>query len=338
MPLVSAIKKATKQIDITIFRFDLKELQRALETAVTRGVKVHALIASTSGGGQKRLRKLELELLNAGVTVSRTDDDLRRYHYKILLIDRETLYTLGFNYTRLDIEKSRTMAVATKNKAIVAEASKLFDADVARQPYTANHDNFLVSPENARTGLARFIKSAKKQLLIYDMKVSDRQMVKLLQERVKAGVDVRIIGKVGKKSEGLNGREDARHAAAPPRDAPRRSGDVSRQHESARARARQAPRGRHHRQGTGGRQTIPGGLRGRLGEDRKRKESSRKRSSKTKSRSRPRRLLVHKAAEAPEDAHAFAAPETHIHPSERSPFPHVAEAESCISAEIAEEL
>ena len=203
LPLVSAIKKATKEIGITIFRFDLKELQRALESAVTRGVKVHALIASTSGGGQRRLRKLELELLNAGVTVSRTDDDLRRYHYKILLIDRETLYTQGFNYTRLDIEKSRTMAVATKNKAIVAEAIKLFEADVSRQPYTANHDNFLVSPENARTGLARFIKSAKKQLLIYDMKVSDRQMLKLLQDRVKAGVDVRIIGKIGKRGEGL---------------------------------------------------------------------------------------------------------------------------------------
>ena len=41
-PLVVAIKKATKQIEITIFRFDVKELQRALEGAVTRGVKVHA--------------------------------------------------------------------------------------------------------------------------------------------------------------------------------------------------------------------------------------------------------------------------------------------------------
>jgi phosphatidylserine/phosphatidylglycerophosphate/cardiolipin synthase-like enzyme len=203
VPLVAAIKKATKQIDITIFRFDLRELQRALESAVTRGVKVHALIAHTSGGGQKRLRKLELELLNAGVTVSRTDDDLRRYHYKMLLVDRDTLYTQGFNYTRLDIEKSRSMAVATKNKSMVSEAMKLFEADATRQPYTANNDNFLVSPENARIGLARFIKSAKKELLIYDMKVSDRQMIKLLQDRVKAGVDVRILGKLGKRAEGL---------------------------------------------------------------------------------------------------------------------------------------
>jgi phosphatidylserine/phosphatidylglycerophosphate/cardiolipin synthase-like enzyme len=203
-PLVVAIKKATRQIEITIFRFDLKELQKALETAVTRGVKVHALIAHTTGGGAKRLRKLELDLLAAGVTVSRTDDHLVRYHNKMLMVDCETLYTLGFNFTRLDIEKSRTMGVATKNKVVVAEASKLFEADSTRQPYTANCDSFLVSPENARTGLAKFIKSAKKELLIYDMKISDRQMLKLLQERAKAGVDVRIIGKVGKKGEGLN--------------------------------------------------------------------------------------------------------------------------------------
>jgi cardiolipin synthase len=202
-PLIVAIKKATKQIEITIFRFDLRELQRALEGAVTRGVKVHALIAHTSGGGQKRLRRLELEMLNAGVTVSRTDNDLLRYHYKMLLIDCETLFTQAFNYTRLDIEKSSSLGLGTKNKAIVSEARKLFEADSTRQPYTANHDNFLVSPENARTRLSQFIKSAKKELLIYDVKVSDRQMIKLLQERVKAGVDVRIIGRVSKKGEGL---------------------------------------------------------------------------------------------------------------------------------------
>jgi cardiolipin synthase A/B len=202
-PLVVAIKKATRQMEVTIFRFDLRELQKALESAVTRGVRVHALIAHTTGGGAKRLRKLELDLLSAGVTVSRTDDDLLRYHNKMLLVDGETLYTLGFNFTRLDVEKSRSFGVATKNKQIVAEAIKLIEADSARQPYTANCDSFLVSPENARTGLSRLIKSAKRELLIYDMKISDRQMIKLLQDRVKAGVDVRIIGKVGKKGEGL---------------------------------------------------------------------------------------------------------------------------------------
>jgi phosphatidylserine/phosphatidylglycerophosphate/cardiolipin synthase-like enzyme len=202
-PLIVAIKKATKTIHVTIFRFDLKELQKALESAVTRGVKVHALIAHTTGSGGKSLRKLEMELLEAGVTVSRTDDDLVRYHNKMILIDHEVLHTLGFNFARIDIEKSRSMGVATRNPRAVAEAEKLFEADSTRQPYTAGHECFLVSPENSRTGLAKLIKSAKKELLIYDMKISDRHMLKLLQERVKAGVDVRVIGKVSKKGEGL---------------------------------------------------------------------------------------------------------------------------------------
>ena len=206
-PLIVAIKKATKTIHVTIFRFDIRELQKALESAVTRGVKVHALIAHTTGSGGKRLRKLEMELLDAGVTVSRTDDDLVRYHNKMILIDHEVLYTLGFNFARLDIEKSRSMGVATRNPRAVAEAEKLFEADSTRQPYTAGYDGFVVSPENSRTGLAKLIKSAKKELLIYDMKISDRQMLKLLYDRVKAGVDVRVIGKVSKKGEGLKAQK-----------------------------------------------------------------------------------------------------------------------------------
>lgn len=201
--LIAAIKKATKTIEITIFRFGLKELQKALESAVARGVKVHALIAQKTGGGDKRLRKLEMELLAAGVTVSRTDDDLVRYHNKMIMIDREILYALGFNFTRLDIAKSRSMGVVTKDNRLVAEAIKLFEADSARQPYVPGCDCFLVSPENARTELAKFIKGATKELLIYDMEISDPQMIKLLQECDKGGVDVRIIGKVTQKKDGL---------------------------------------------------------------------------------------------------------------------------------------
>ena len=204
VPLVAAIKKATKQIDVTIFRFDLRELQRALESAVTRGVKVHALIAHTSGGGQKRLRKLELELLNAGVTVSRTDDELRA----IPLQDaahrpRDALHArLQLHPARYRKEPAR-WRWRPRTSPWCRKRSSCSRRTRRDSPTRPNNDSFLVSPENARTGLARFIKSAKKELLIYDMKVSDRQMIKLLQDRVKAGVDVRILGKVGKRAEGL---------------------------------------------------------------------------------------------------------------------------------------
>jgi cardiolipin synthase len=202
-PLISAIKRATKRVEIVIFRFNIKELQKALEAAVVRGVQVHALIASVNRGGEKRLRKLELELLAAGLTVTRTDIDLVRYHGKMMIIDRETLYVLGFNYTKLDVTKSRSFAVSTRHPRLVQEAAKLFEADAARQPFTPSVASFVVSPENSRASLSKLIKSARKQLLIYDMKFSDKQMLTLLRERAKAGVEVRLLGKLGKDVEGV---------------------------------------------------------------------------------------------------------------------------------------
>jgi len=86
-PLLKAVRKARKTIDIVIFRFDRVELEKALEAAVARGVVVRALIAHTNRGGEKSLRRLELRLLNAGVTVSRTADDLPRYHGKLFVGD-----------------------------------------------------------------------------------------------------------------------------------------------------------------------------------------------------------------------------------------------------------
>ena len=44
--------------------------------------------------------------------------------------------------------------------------------------------------------LGTFLKRAKKELLIYDPKISDKEMLRILQERAKAGVEIKVIGKV----------------------------------------------------------------------------------------------------------------------------------------------
>ena len=196
-PLLNAINSAEKQLDLIIFRFDLKDVEKAIEAAVGRGVNVRALIAHTHSGPDKRLRQIEQRMLDKGVTVTRSGDDFVRYHGKVLIRDREELHVYGFNYTLVDL-KSRSFGVVTRDRKLVQEALRLFEADSARQEYDPEADGLVVSPENAREQLATFIKKARKSLVIYDPKVSDVPMIKLLQLRAKAGVDVRIIGKVGK--------------------------------------------------------------------------------------------------------------------------------------------
>ena len=195
-PLLKAIKKAKKSIEIVIFRFDQADVEHALEDAAERGVFVHALIAFTNRGGEKNLRKLEMRFLEKGITVARTADDLVRYHGKMMLVDGEELFLLTYNFTHLDTGRSRSFGIVTKNHDVVQEASRLFECDTKRQAFTSRCDKLVVSPVNSRKALARFIQGAKSELLIYDVDVADKEMVRILEERRQAGVKVRIIGHV----------------------------------------------------------------------------------------------------------------------------------------------
>jgi cardiolipin synthase len=206
-PLLKAIGRAREQIAIVVFRFDQRDLEKALEAAVRRGVQVRALIAHTNHDGEKQLRQLEQRWLGAGMTVTRTGDDLVRYHDKLMIVDNESLYVLGFNYTHVDMARSRSFGLMTKHRHVLREAAALFDADVTRQPYKPGHKQFIVSPVNARERLAALIGASRRRLLIYDPKLTDRSMIQLLRERSQQGVKVRIIGRIGLRGAGLEARD-----------------------------------------------------------------------------------------------------------------------------------
>ena len=117
-PIVRAIRRAKKSIDVLIFRLDVEEVAAALAEAVARGVVVRALTAHTNRGGTKRLRKLEARFLECGVTVSQTADDLVRYHGKMMIVDGRTLHLYGFNFTWLDMcVRNRLALTAISNDA-----------------------------------------------------------------------------------------------------------------------------------------------------------------------------------------------------------------------------
>ena len=206
-PVLAALRSAKKSIHILVFRLDRSEVEKALVEAAGRGVSVHALIAYTNRGGDKNLRRFEMRLLERGVTVTRTADDLVRYHGKMFLIDEKELYLLSFNYTHLDITVSRSFALVISRRDLVEEALRLFDCDSRRTPYKNRCADLVVSPVNARERLTEFIAGAKKQLLLYEMKISDGEFIQLLNEKISEGVDVRVIGRAASKDATLPSRK-----------------------------------------------------------------------------------------------------------------------------------
>ena len=204
-PLVQAIKRAKRTIDLTIFRLDRKGVADALAAAVQRGVRVRALVAHTNRGGEARLRQLEQHLLGLGLMVSRTAGDLVKYHGKFMVID-DTLHVLGFNLTKNDTAR-RSFAIQSRNRRAVKDALSLFECDVTKQPYSgAKTSPLVVSPETSRAALRQFIRGARKELAIYDSRLDDVELSKLLTEKAAAGVRVRVIGKASRLKDAASVR------------------------------------------------------------------------------------------------------------------------------------
>ena len=122
----------------------------------------------------------------------------------MMIVDRRTLFLLSFNFVHLDIDHSRGFGLVSTNSKVVQEAIRLFDADLNRQTYTGGLKAFIVSPvECPQASFRPSSRRRSKQLLIYDPKIADKHILRLLEEHAKAGVDVKIIGSVGARNSNL---------------------------------------------------------------------------------------------------------------------------------------
>lgn len=206
-PLLQGIRNARQSVEIVIYRLDRLEIEQALIEAAWRGVHVHALITYTNREDLKEIKKLEKRLTDAGVLVTRTAEDLVRYHSKVMIIDRSRLFLLTFNFTFLDIHHSRSFGVITEDPLLLNEAIGLFEADALQINHVPEAAPFVVSPVNSRQKLTAFIQGAERQLLIYDGKLTDAQMIRHLEDRVRAGVEIKVIGALDKRVKGISVRK-----------------------------------------------------------------------------------------------------------------------------------
>jgi phosphatidylserine/phosphatidylglycerophosphate/cardiolipin synthase-like enzyme len=202
-PLLEALDSARRRLDLYVFRLEDRRVADALQRAVRRGVAVRALVAHTRRGGKAPLRKLEARLRAMRVEVSRSDDDLQRYHGKMAIVDDRQLLVLGYNFTRRDMEASRSFGLVLEDKRVIAQARAMYEADFAQRAYVPEHGALVVSPYNSRAVLGRLIQQARRQLLIYDKRLSDELMLSLIEKQARAGVEVRVIGSVRRRLKGV---------------------------------------------------------------------------------------------------------------------------------------
>ena len=207
-PLLQAVDSAKKTIDIVIFRFDRPELEKALEAAVARGVVVRALIAHTNRGGEKSLRKLELRLLRGRrhrgahrrrpAALSRQDDDRRRRAPRVRLQLHQARHR---EEPQLRHRHARPAAGEGGDRAV---RGRLHAAALL----ACNHDRLVVSPETLARAADR-VHQRREEAAADLRREGQRQpdAARARRTRAKAGVEIRIIGKIEKSVAGVEARK-----------------------------------------------------------------------------------------------------------------------------------
>jgi len=98
--ILEAIRGASREILLSLFRCNDKEIFEELGRARARGVAVSALVTARADGSSKKLEKLRLALLEVGASVTVYADPVVKYHAKYLVVDDGPAIVASLNFTK----------------------------------------------------------------------------------------------------------------------------------------------------------------------------------------------------------------------------------------------
>ena len=199
--VLRVIRGARRRLALTIFRCNDADVLDAVEAAVERGVEVDVLLTRRARGWRRRLDRLRLRLERMGVRVTRHGARTTKHHAKYAVADRGPLLVASFNLTRKCFSRTCDFGVITWDPVAVADAWRLFEADLARQRLPAPRSSRLViGPEAAAPAVHALLAAARRHIRILDHKLDDPRVKRILRQKARDGVRVehvatRVVGR-----------------------------------------------------------------------------------------------------------------------------------------------
>jgi phosphatidylserine/phosphatidylglycerophosphate/cardiolipin synthase-like enzyme len=195
--VLDLIRGARTRLILSLFRCQDFPVMDEIAAAIARNVRVTALITPSAKNWDKRLQDLGLFLGSMGAEIHRYGGGHAKYHAKYVVADAEVALIASLNFTRKCFERTCDFMLITRDTAVVAGLTRLFEADCGRPPAPIPADfsrRLIVGPELARSRFCELIARAQRSIRIIDHRVRDSQVIALLQEREAAGVSVQILG------------------------------------------------------------------------------------------------------------------------------------------------
>src|SRR5438552_2833139 len=138
--LIDVIRRARREITLSLFRCNDEEIFAELAAATARGVDVDVLVTSRSKGGPRRRQKLwdGLERKGAaGVNVEIYSANRvagLKSHGKIMVIDDRLLVVGSMALSAMSLDFRREVSIVVEEPSAIAEARRLFASADAPAP------------------------------------------------------------------------------------------------------------------------------------------------------------------------------------------------------------
>jgi len=208
-PVISAISKAKKGIDVEVYELTDEKVIDALIERAKAGVSVRAILNHYGAKSDVPNQAAYSKLSENGVQVQFSSPKFKFTHEKAIIVDAGTsgqevlimTLNLGPGYIDLNDPDIRGQAPqgASLNFGIVDKDSKdvgvvedIFNADWDNKHFSLNGASSLaVSPLNSRDQLTGQINSAQKTFHFFAQELGDSQIINALKQAAVRGVEVK---------------------------------------------------------------------------------------------------------------------------------------------------
>ena len=191
--LVDVIRSARHRITLSLFRCNDAVVFMELTAAVARGVIVEVLVTSRAKGGRKKMAKLWHALEQTGASLYSYTDPVVKYHPKYLVADEGPAIVASLNLTRKCFKKTCDALVITHDPAVVADLRRLWVADCGCLEMPGDlSPRLIIGPERARRQFTALINGARTSIRLIDAKLSDPDLVSLLNAKRAAGMTIEV--------------------------------------------------------------------------------------------------------------------------------------------------
>lgn len=191
--LLDVIRGARRRITLSLFRCNDDAVFEELTAATARGVTVEVLVTSRAKGGAKKMAKLWRALELTGASLHSYTDPVVKYHPKYLVADEGPAIVASLNFTKKCFKKTCDALVVTYDPAVVSDLRRLWTADRSQLAMPGDlTDRLIVGPERARRQFTALIEGARASIRLIDAKLSDPDLVSLLNAKRAGGMTVEI--------------------------------------------------------------------------------------------------------------------------------------------------